>query len=141
MHSAAIRRVAVVLVLACACAGASLGLLTGCGSGEPRLPKVTTGVMVGPKPHRVTISLSSSGPGYGVAELVLTYPDGHTQVAGNGVLEQGISLGWTPRQLPSGQYAYTLYAVPVATEPMDAAFPSDARTEKHIVSSGPFTID
>lgn len=139
MHSRAVRLAGAALLLACACA--SLGLLAGCGSGDPQLPEVTTGVMVGPQPHKATITVSSSGEGYGVVEVVLTYPDGSRHAAGVGVLERDLSLGWTTAELPSGQYTYTLYAVPTATQPIDADFPSDGRAEKNIISSGSFTID
>ena len=139
MRSTTVRLFGILILLVCACT--SLALLAGCGSSKPHLPHVTTGVMVGPKPHQATISLTSSGDGYGVAELVLTYPDGHKHVAGNGVMEDGTGLGWTPRQLPSGQYGYTFYAVPTSTLHMDADFPSDGRTESNIISSGTFAID
>jgi hypothetical protein len=139
VRSTGVRPVGIAILLVCACA--SLWLLTGCGTSKPHLPHVTTGVTVGPKPHQATLSLSSSGDGYGVAEFVLTYPDGHKHVAGDGVLENGTSLGWTPEQMPSGRYEYTLYAVPTATQPMAPDFPSSARTEKNILSSGTFAID
>ena len=116
MHSTAVRRLGIALLIASACS--PFWLLTACGSSEPHLPHVTTSVMTGPKPHEATFSLSSSGNGYGVAELVLTYPNGHRHVGGDGVLEDGTTVGWTPEQLPSGHYEYTFYAVPRATRPM-----------------------
>jgi hypothetical protein len=139
MHSASIRRIAILLVFVCA--GASLGLLAACGSSEPQLPHVTTSVGIGPSPHEMTVSVRTSGDGHGVAEFVLTYPDGHEQVGGVGVLEQETSLGWTLKQLPSGPYEYAFYAVPTAAAPMAPDFPSGARTEKNRLSSGTFTID
>jgi hypothetical protein len=101
---------------------------------------VRTGVAIGPRPHEVTFTVSASGDGHGVAEFVLTYPDGHKRVGGVGVLEQGTSLGWTAKQLPSGNYKYAFYAVPTAAPPMAPDFPSGGRTEGNRLSSGTFTI-
>ena len=131
-------RVVVAILLACLVAA---WLLQGCGSEAPHLPQVTTGVGVGPKPHEATISLRSSGGGYGVAEFVLTYPDGHMRVEGAGVLEDGTSLGWTRKQLPSGHYECTFYAVPTATPPMAPDFPAGATVDKNVIDSEAFVID
>jgi hypothetical protein len=139
MHSATVRRIAVMLLVACA--AASLGLLTACGSGEPQLPQVTTSVTIGPGPHEATVNVSSSGDGYGVAQLVLTYPDGSRHVTGQGVLESDLSLGFSPGDLQPGDYEYTVYAVATSTPPPSPDFPSGADTEKNAISSGTFTLD
>ena len=138
MHPS-IRFTAVAIIVAGLCVLPAA--LAACGSSAPHLPKVTTGVGVGPRPHEATINLRSSGSGYGVAEFILTYPDGHKRFGGAGVLEDGTSLGWTLKQLPSGDYGYTFYAVPSATPPMAPDFPKGADTEKNILSSETFTID
>jgi hypothetical protein len=135
------RRVAVIGVALLTVLVATAGLLVGCGSQGPHLPKVTTGVNVGPKPGALTIDIASSGDGDGVAQIVLKYPDGHSKVVGNGVLEDGTSLGFSTKHLPAGAYGYTVYAVPTATPPMSAAFPDSARTEKNVIQRGAFTID
>ena len=115
-------------------------LLAGCGSQGPHLPKATVSVVLGPKPRTVTISLTSSGSGVGVAEVVLTHPDRHRTIFGNGVLEDNIGVGFTSPKLPAGDYKYTIYAIPTATTPPDAAFPDSARTEKNVFYRGNFTI-
>ena len=95
----------------------------------------------GPRRREATINLTSRGEGTGVAQIVLQYPDGQSKIVGNGVLEEGTSLGFSRQDYPPGDYRYTVYAVATATPPPDAAFPANAQSEDNVVASGGFTID
>ena len=139
MHAAPVRLVCVAIVLVCL--SAAPALLAGCGSGEPHLPDVTTGVMVGPKSGEATVTVQSSGSGAGVAALVLTYPDGHRRQVGSGVLEGGADLGYGLRDLPPGSYSYALYGLATPSVPQDAAFPAEAWVDENILASASFVID
>jgi hypothetical protein len=139
VHAAPVRLVCLSIVLVCL--AAVPGLLTGCGSEEPHLPDVTAGVTVGPTSGAATFSVKSSGSGAGVAAIVLTYPDGHEQPVGQGVLEGGIDLGYSREDLPLGRYTYTIYAVATPSVPEAPTMPAGAQVDKNIIASGTFVID
>jgi predicted small lipoprotein YifL len=139
VHTAPIRLVC--LFVALVCLAAIPGLLTGCGSEGPQLPDVAAGVTVGPRSGEATVTVKSSGTGAGVAAVVLTYPNGHRRQAGQGVLEDGLGLGWGVRDLPPGRYTYTVYAVATPSVPEAPTLPAGARADKNIIASGTFVID
>jgi len=138
MRSAAVRVAAVTVLLVCGCT--LPGWLAACGSSGPHLPHVTVGLSLGPKPHQATISLQSSGSGAGVAAIVLTYPNGHRREIGEAVVENGLSTGNGPDQLPPGRYEYTVYAIATSSVPKAPLFPASARVDKNIIGSGSFVI-
>jgi hypothetical protein len=133
------RRTLIAIVLM-ACIAAATGLVAGCGSRGAHLPKVTTNVQLGPKSGQVTIGVKSSGSGYGIGQIALTYPSGHLNAQGGGLLMDGI--GWSNLYGPlrPGSYKYTLYAVPKKSAPKYPIFPDGARTPQNVVASGTFVV-
>ena len=133
------RRRATVSSASCFClvlALAATGVIAGCGRPQspPHLPDVTTRIAAGPEAGEATISVSSKGDGHGVAQVVLTYPDGHRSVGGGCALEDTTTATWELKGLRPGLYECTIYAVtkvPKAGEPWLAR---SARTEGNILS-------
>jgi len=71
---------------------------------------------------------------------MLTYPNGHRHVIGEGVLENGTGIGFEPHGLGPGRYSFTIYALATKTPPMDPRFPASARTPDHILQSGDLVV-
>jgi hypothetical protein len=139
MHTTAVRRIGIVLLLACA--AATPGVLAGCGGAQaPHLPDVTTSIFAGPKPRQATISITSKGDGHGVAQIVLTDPDGHRAPAGGCALEDGVTAVWSPKGLSPGLYECTIYAVTTIPTPGGPWLAGSDRTEENILTSKTFVI-
>jgi hypothetical protein len=135
----AVRRVGIAALLVCALAAP--GTVAGCGSPQaPHLPEVTTSIGAGPRPNEATISVSSKGDGRGVAQIVLTYPDGHRSVGGGVALEDGVSGTLARRGLRPGLYECTIYAVTTLPTPGRPWMAKSDRTEDHILTSETFII-
>jgi hypothetical protein len=136
----ATRLIGIVLVLVCALAAP--GVIAGCGSPQspPHLPDVTTSIGAGPKPREATISVSSKGDGHGVAQLVLTYPDGHRSVGGGCALEDTTTATWNLKGLRPGLYECTIYAVTKVPKAGEPWLDRSARTEDNILTSKTFVI-
>jgi hypothetical protein len=124
-----------------ACLAASL--LAACGSPvatAPHLPRVTTVIKAGPKPGHAIISISSKGDGHGVAQVVLTHPDGHREVVAGFALEDGNSGVWAPRGLPAGLYECTVYAVTTLPTPGGPWLAKADRIQDNVLISKTFIV-
>jgi hypothetical protein len=131
----------ILLVATVACFAVSL--LAACGSpvaSAPHLPKVSTVIKAGPKPGQATISISSKGNGQGVAQMVLTYPDGHREIAGGVALEDGATGTWAPRGLEPGLYECTVYAVTTLPTPGGPWLAKTERTQDNVLTSKTFVV-
>jgi hypothetical protein len=112
---------------------------SGCASGAAGMPQIKTSVTVAPKLHMATIHISANGEGKAFAGIVLSYPDGHRDLLGTATYSAASSGTWEPNKLPSGSYAYTVYAT-LAGPNDTGSFPVGMIVKANVVASGTFVI-
>ena len=110
--------------------------------GRPDTPlKVGVNTGVGPKPHEWTVWISATGDGQADAGLFLTYPDGHKVDTWDCLVQEGDRESSTLESLPSGAYAWAVYAKHVGAGVENVfSLPSSELIARNVVSSGSFTI-
>ncbi len=113
-----------------------LALVSGCGSKMA----FTTDVSVNNDTREATIKISTFAYPLKFVTLILTYPDGHTEVATDGTIGPGgRGAGLTAGDLPPGEYTYTVYALPLENQDPKSV-PGDKLAKEGGMISGKFVI-
>ena len=74
-----------------------------------RMPHLAVGLS--PERHGATVTIAATGGGKADTALVLKDPSGHRSQRGNGLLSDGIKVGYVLKGLETGTYHYYVYAV------------------------------
>jgi hypothetical protein len=133
-------RLVVAVAVIAAGGSVAVALVAGCGSAtEPVMPQLSASASPGPKPGEATISIAASGAGIANSALVLTHPDGHSEVLVTGQYSHADSSESIPSNLSKGAYTYTVYAIPAENQNAPS-IGVGYFTADNVVASGAFTI-
>jgi hypothetical protein len=130
-----VRHICLVAAVTAICAASLLG---GCGNGS-KILEIKASSSVDNTTHAATIDYSEVIYGNALLWIVLTYPDGHSQLVTSGNFSGAGSGTNTLDNLPSGSYSYKVYATPAGPDDLPT-FPSGKMVESNVRASGSFTI-
>ncbi len=130
-----VRHVCLVAAVTAICAASLLG---GCGN-DSKILEIKASSSVDNTAHAATIDYSEVISGNALVWIVLTYPDGHSQLVTSGNFSGTGSGNVNLDGLPTGSYSYKVYAAPAGPDDQPT-FPSGKMVESNVRASGSFTI-
>jgi hypothetical protein len=136
-------------VLVMGLAGLLLLPLAGCAN-PASMPRLHAHLTVGPQAHQAVLRITASGKRWSAySGIVLSYPDGRRRMFGAFAYGAGDVGYWELDGLPSGDYNYTVYAVPLertdelfqhGVDRGYKPFPVGEMVKKNVTASGTFVI-